>query len=171
MTIAVVDYLLGRGTPFLLLPDPGSESPESTAARHDVSTDELVRTVALRFRFGLALAVLPWTSRLDLDLVRDALDDAEARPAAPPEVAGLADGCVPDCLPPLGLWLQAPMFVDAAVDRLPQVVFPAGRPSVLVCMERDELFRDDPYAVVSLGRAPHGTMSARSGTIGTGISH
>ena len=160
MTTTVIDYLLGRGTPFLVLPLPEARSPEETAAAHAVSTDELVRTIALRFRHGFAIAVVPWTRPLDLDLARAALDDPKARTAEPAEIEGLATGCRPDALPPLGLWLQAPMFVDVAVGRLQQVVFAAGRASTLVCMQRTELFRDDPYAVAVLTRASRAEASA-----------
>jgi prolyl-tRNA editing enzyme YbaK/EbsC (Cys-tRNA(Pro) deacylase) len=147
MTMSVLDYLLGRGAPYLVLPFPQARNPEETAAAHGVSTNELVRTLAFRYRFGYAIVVVPWTRPVVLDLVRDALDDPEARPAEPHELEGLANGCSPDSLPPLGLWLQAPMFVDVAVGRLQQIVFAAGRPSVLVCVRRRDLFRDDPYAV------------------------
>jgi prolyl-tRNA editing enzyme YbaK/EbsC (Cys-tRNA(Pro) deacylase) len=153
MTMSVLDYLLGRGAPYLVLPLPQARNPEETAAAHGVSTDELVRTLAFRYRFGFAIVVVPWTRPVVLDLVRDALDDPEARPAEPHELEGLANGCSPDSLPPLGLWLQAPMFVDVAVGRLQQIVFAAGRPSVLVCVQRRELFRDDPYAVAVLTAA------------------
>jgi hypothetical protein len=53
-------------------------------------------------------------------------------------------------VPPLGLWLQAPMFVDPVVAGLSQVVFAAGRPSLLVCMQRDAVFGRDAYVVVPL---------------------
>ena len=150
MTLTVLDYLLGRGAPYLVLPCPQARNPEETAAEHGVSSDELVRTLAFSYRFGSAIAVVPWTRPIVLDFVREALDDPSARPAEPHEIEGLANGCSPDSLPPLGLWLQAPMFVDVAVGRLDQIVFAAGRPSVLVCMQRTELFRDDPYAVAVL---------------------
>ena len=153
VTITVLDYLAGRGAPYLVLPLPEASSPEGTAAAHGVSTDELVRTIAFRYRFGEAIAVVPWTRPIVLDLVREALDDPEASPLEPHELEGFANGCSPDSLPPLGLWLQAPMFVDVAVGRLQQVVFAAGRPSLLVCMQRTELFRDDPYAVAILTEA------------------
>lgn len=153
MTITVLDYLSGRGAPYLVLPLPQAANPEETAAAHDVSTDELVRTIAFRYRFGDAIAVIPWTRPVALDLVREALDDPEARSLEPHELEGFANGCSPDSLPPLGLWLQAPMFVDVAVGRLDQIVFPAGRASVLLCVQRTALFRDDPYAVAVLTQA------------------
>jgi prolyl-tRNA editing enzyme YbaK/EbsC (Cys-tRNA(Pro) deacylase) len=143
-----------------VLPLPEATDPEETAASHGVSTDELVRTIAFRYRFGEAIAVVPWTRPIVVDLVRAALDDPKARPLEPHELEGFANGCSPDSLPPLGLWLQSPMFVDVAVGRVQQVVFAAGRPSILVCMQRTELFRDDPYAVAVLTEASRGEAEA-----------
>ena len=160
MTTTVLDYLLGRGAPYLVLPLPQASNPEETARAHGVSADELVRTLAFRYRFGTAIMVVPWTRPIVADLVREALDDPDARPAEPHELEGFATGCSPDALPPLGLWLQAPMFVDVAVGRLQQVVFAAGRPSALVCMQRTELFRDDPYAVAMLTEASRAEAEA-----------
>ncbi|GIU98040.1 MAG: hypothetical protein KatS3mg013_1843 [Actinomycetota bacterium] len=153
MTNPVIDYLLGRGAPFLVLPSPHARSPEEAAAGADVGTDELVRTLVLRFEHGHALGVVPWPRAFDLELAREALDDPDAAPASPEEIAALAPGCSPDAIPPLGMWLRLPMLVDVAVARLAQVAFPAGRPSVLVCMQRTDLFRGDPYGVAILTRA------------------
>lgn len=164
MTNTVLDYLQGRGVPFLVLPRPHAAGPEQTAAAHGVDTAELVRSHALMYRFGAAVMVTPWTRPLDLDLARTALDDRGARFAELHELQGLAAGCTPDSLPPLGLWLQAPLFVDLAVSRLTQVVFPAGRAATLVCMQRTDLFRDEPYAVSVLTDASR-HEAARAGLL------
>ena len=146
----VLEYLVGMGSPFLVLPRPGAVTAEETAAAHDVALEELVRTEVLISESGPALAVVPASRSLDLEAARSALDDPEARAATVAEIANVAAGCRPESVPPLGLWLQAPMFVDPVVADLSQVVFAAGRPSLLVCMERDSLFGGDPYAVVPL---------------------
>jgi prolyl-tRNA editing enzyme YbaK/EbsC (Cys-tRNA(Pro) deacylase) len=147
----VLDYLTGLGAPFLVLPLPGAETADETAMAHDVAA-ELVRTEVLMYVHGPALAVISAAGSLDVDMARAALDDPEARRASLTEILKVAPGCKPSAVPPLGMWLQAPMFVDTAVAGLAQVVFAAGRPSMLVCMERDALFGDDPYAVAPLTR-------------------
>ena len=43
-----------------------------------------------------------------------------------------------------------PTFVDREVADREQVVFPAGKPGTLVCLQTEELFRDDPVVITSL---------------------
>jgi hypothetical protein len=43
-----------------------------------------------------------------------------------------------------------PTFVDREVAGHDQVVFPAGRPTTLVCLQTDELFGDDPVVITAL---------------------
>ena len=141
---SVLDYLRGRGVPFLVLPDPDATHPEETAERHDVPTDELVRTVVMSNRFGLALMVVPWNRQLDLALARRAMNDPNAQRALDHELDEKMPEFEPEAWPPLGLFLLMPTFVDREVADREQVVFPAGKPGTLVCLQTEELFRDDP---------------------------
>ena len=43
-----------------------------------------------------------------------------------------------------------PTFVDREVAGRDQVVFPAGTPGTLVCLQTDELFGDDPVVITAL---------------------
>lgn len=147
---SVLDYLLGRGAPFLVLPHPDAMTAEETAAAHGVALEEIVRTEIVIGRMGPSLMVVPATRYLRIELAQDVLQDPGARLATHAEIRAIAPGCDLAGVPPLSLYLLAPMFVDPAVAELKQVVFTAGRRSVLVCMERAELFRDDPYVVVPL---------------------
>ena len=52
--------------------------------------------------------------------------------------------------PPLGLFLLMPTFIDREVADREQVVFPAGKPGTLVCLQTEELFRDDPVVITAL---------------------
>ena len=149
---SVLDYLLGRGLPFLVLPSPDSVSAKEAAAAHDVDPRDVVRTEVIVGRVGLSLLVVPAGRYLDLELAQKALQDAGARFATHAEIRALAPGCDIGAIPPLSLFVLAPMFVDPAVAELQQVVFPAGRNNILVCMQRQHLFRDDPYVVVALTR-------------------
>jgi prolyl-tRNA editing enzyme YbaK/EbsC (Cys-tRNA(Pro) deacylase) len=146
----VLDYLQGRGAPFLVLPKPESASVEDTAAAHTIRTDELIRGDVLIGRGGPALLVVPWNRSLSLDLARKALGDPTARLATDAEIASVADGAEPGAVPPLPLLFMLPMYVDPAVAAMPQAVFPAGRASLLICMQREELFGADPYVVAPL---------------------
>ena len=159
---SVLDYLRGRGVPFVVFPDPEADVAEQTAERHGVDVDELVRTEVVSNRFGFALMVVPWDRRLDLTLARRAMNDPDARLATREELVAKVPEFDPDSWPPLGLFLLMPTFVDREVAGRDQVVFPAGKPGTLVCLQTDELFGDDPVVITvltneTMKREPVGT--------------
>jgi prolyl-tRNA editing enzyme YbaK/EbsC (Cys-tRNA(Pro) deacylase) len=147
---SVLDYLRGRGVPFVVFPDPEATLVERTAERHGVDVDDLVRTEIVSNRFGFALMVVPWSRRLDLTLARRAMNDPDARLATREERSAKVPEFDPESWPPLGLFLLMPTFVDREVAGRDQVVFPAGKPGTLVCLQTDELFGDDPVVITAL---------------------
>lgn len=146
----VLDYLVGRGRPFLVMPSPGSTTVRATAEIHGVDLAEVLRTEVLMSASGPALMLVPATHYLDLEMARTAVGDPNARLATHAEIRSFAPGCEVSAVPPMSLLLLAPMYVDPSVAELAQVIFPAGRTGVLVCMEHEDLFRDDPYVVAPL---------------------
>lgn len=148
----VISYLLGRGVAFLVLPHAGAVTPADAARAHGVDLSEVVRTEVMTGAAGPCLMVVPNPRYLDLELAQKALRDPTARPATHAEIRALAPTCDIGAVPPLSLFLMAPMYVDPAVADRTQLVFPAGRASVLVVVQRAELLRDDPYVVAPLTR-------------------
>jgi prolyl-tRNA editing enzyme YbaK/EbsC (Cys-tRNA(Pro) deacylase) len=149
---SVSDYLSGRAVPFVVFPDPEADVAERTAERHGISAEEMVRTEVVSGRIGLALMVVPWDRRLDLTLVRRTMNDPSVRLATREELVAVAPELDVESWPPLGLFLGLPTFVDRQVAAREQVVFPAGKPSSLVCLQASELFGEDPVVITSLTR-------------------
>jgi prolyl-tRNA editing enzyme YbaK/EbsC (Cys-tRNA(Pro) deacylase) len=147
---AVLDYLRGRGVAFLVMPDPDASVAEDTAERHEVPREEMVRTVVMTNRFGHALMVVPWTRQLDVTLARRAMNDPDAERTAEHELRATMPEFDPESWPPLGLYLLMPTFIDREVADREQVVFPAGKPGILLCLQTEELFRDDPVVITAL---------------------
>jgi prolyl-tRNA editing enzyme YbaK/EbsC (Cys-tRNA(Pro) deacylase) len=147
---SVLDYLRGRGVPFLVLPHPDATTAEETAERHSIDPDEMVRTVVMSNRFGHALMVVPWTRQLDPTLARRAMNDPRATATPADERTALSGEFDPDLWPPLGLFLLLPTFVDSVVADREQIVFPAGKPTTLVCVQTEELFGEDPVVITTL---------------------
>jgi Ala-tRNA(Pro) deacylase len=150
--IDVIEYLLGRGIGFLVFPHPAAVTASDTARAHGLDMAEMVRTEVVTGTAGHALMVVPNDRYLDLDLVRAALRDDDARQATHAEIRALAPGCDIGAVPPLSLYVMAPMYVDPAVADRAQLVFPAGRSSAIVVVQRVDLLRDDPYVVAPLTR-------------------
>lgn len=147
---SVIGYLTGRGVPFLVLPHPNADTVLDTARRHGFPADEVVKTVVVTTRYGNALLVVPYDREVAEELVVAAFGDGEVGMAGERDLLRNHPDQEPDSIPPLGLFFQAPMYVDVDVARRDAVVFAAGRPSVAIRMLTKDLFLDDPAVIAPL---------------------
>jgi prolyl-tRNA editing enzyme YbaK/EbsC (Cys-tRNA(Pro) deacylase) len=146
----IIEYLQGRGVAFTVLPTPQSETALETAKAHAVPASELAQTVVVNYRFGFAMMIMPVEAELNLFLAQEALDDPDARRATHREVVTHFAGMDATCIPPLGLYFLAPMWVDPEIAGREQITFAAGKPSLLIRMRSADLFRDEPYVVTGI---------------------
>ena len=147
---SVIDHLLMQRIPFVALPAPKARSPREAAAVHGVDLDELIRTEVIVTSGGPVAVVIGAGATFDLSSARGAVRDSGARMATVAEIRAMARDCEVGALPPLSRYLVVPVYVDTPVVELEQVVFPAGRSSVLVCMSRADLFLAEPVTVAAL---------------------
>jgi prolyl-tRNA editing enzyme YbaK/EbsC (Cys-tRNA(Pro) deacylase) len=156
----IIEYLQGRGVAFTVLPTPQSESALDTVRGHSVPVEELAKVVPMSYRYGSAMMVIPAHASLDVALAQAALDDPDAQPATLRELATHFSGFDPANIPPLGLYFLAPMWVDPEVAGREYIAFAAGRPSLVIRMNRADLFRDDPFVVTPLSVVDVNTPAA-----------
>jgi len=147
---SVVDHLLSQPVPFVVLPAPRARTVREAAAQHDVDLRELVRTDVIVTSTGPVYLAVPAGRALDVTLARSAVGESDSRMATHAEIRAFVPGCEVDGLPPLSQFLIAPVFVDTTIAELDQVVFPAGRTSTLICMQRADLFNEQPVTVARL---------------------
>jgi Ala-tRNA(Pro) deacylase len=148
----VTDYLDERGVAFEVVAHQRAFTSLQEARQLGVAADEVLKTVAVRTRGRYVLAVVPASRRLDLRLVRDALEDSAARLATEAELAADFPGYELGALPPLGSLLGVPLLVDPAVLDHKVVVFAAGTETESVRVRVGELFRDEPMTLRQLTR-------------------
>ncbi len=148
----VTDYLAERGVAFEVVPHRRTFTSMQEARALHVEADEVIKTVALRTRDKYALAVIPASCRLDMRLVRDALDDPAARLATEGELLADFPGYELGALPPLGSLLGTPMLLDPEVLGHETVVFAGGVETESIIAGTSELFRDEPVAILPLSR-------------------
>jgi prolyl-tRNA editing enzyme YbaK/EbsC (Cys-tRNA(Pro) deacylase) len=110
----------------------------------------VLKTLAVRTSSGYALAVIPASCRLDLHLVREALDDRHARLASEEELGRDFAGYQPGALPPLGALVGASVYVDPEVLRHDTVAFAAGTQTESVKLRTEELFGGEQASMVPL---------------------
>ena len=148
----VTEYLAGRGVGFEVIPHRRAFTSLQEARAVGVTADEVLKTVALWTGGKYVLAVVPASRRLELRLVRQALEDSAARLATEAELAADFPGYELGALPPLGSLLGVPLLVDPEVLGHERVLFAAGTETESVQAATAELFRDEPLAVLCLTR-------------------
>jgi len=159
---AVFDYLHGRGVTFQVIPHRQAATAAGEAHALGIPEDEVVKTIVVVTSFGHAIMVVPSSRKLDMDLVRSAAADREARLATERELEQAFPDYELGALPPLALMLLAPMYVDPAVVERESVVFAAGRQDVSIRMATKDLFGTDPVVITPLTAESRTTVAAGS---------
>jgi Ala-tRNA(Pro) deacylase len=125
MTI-VTEHLERLGVRFEVLPHPQSATALDEARSLGLDPEEVLKAVVLDIETGHALAIVPASERLDMDLVRDALGDRDARLASEDEIEGAFPEFELGALPALPSLLHVPVVIDPAVFEHRTVTFAAG---------------------------------------------
>jgi Ala-tRNA(Pro) deacylase len=163
MTI-VTDHLERLGVRFEVLPHERSETALEEAKALDINPDEVLKVLVLDVETGHALAVLPASRRLDVDLVREALDDRRATLASEKEIADVFPEFEPGALPALPSLLHVPVVLDPRVLAHRKVTFAAGIQRESVRLESDRLLRGATVTIAPISRSSSPSTEEETGT-------
>jgi Ala-tRNA(Pro) deacylase len=152
MTI-VTDHLERLGVRFEVLPHERSETALDEARALGLDADEVLKVVVLDIETGNALAILPASRRLDLDLVREALDDATATLASEDEIEHHFPEFDLGALPALPSLLHVPVVIDHHVLSRRKVTFAAGDQRESVRLDPDQLLQGATVTVGPISRS------------------
>jgi prolyl-tRNA editing enzyme YbaK/EbsC (Cys-tRNA(Pro) deacylase) len=119
---------------------------ETTWVELGVAADEVLKTAAVRTQGTYVLAVVPASRRLELRLVRESLDDPDARLASEAELRVDVPGYE------LGSLLRVRLLVDSEVLRHQTVLFAAGTETESIRVRAGKLFRHEPPTLRQLTR-------------------
>lgn len=125
MTLAT-DHLAKRGIRFEVLPHPRATSAMEEARALGVDAESVVKTIVLDIATGHALALIPASRRLDLDLVREGLEDPTARLATEEELTRDFPEFELGALPPLPSLLHVPIIIDPHLLHHRSITFSSG---------------------------------------------
>jgi Ala-tRNA(Pro) deacylase len=137
---AVTKHLEQRGSAFEEIPHRQAVTCMEEARALGVEAGDVLKTLAIKTASGYALMVVPASYRLDMRLVREALDDSHARLATEDELQRDFAGYELGALPPLGTLLGAKVYVDPEVLRHDVVAFAAGSQTESVRIRTEDLF-------------------------------
>jgi Ala-tRNA(Pro) deacylase len=150
----VADHLRGRGVAFEEIPHTKTYTSVAEAQALGIAADEVLKGIVVKTASGYTLAAIPGARRLDMGLVRRAVDDHHARLATEEELERDFPAYELGALPPVGSILGLPAYVDPEVLEHETIVFAAGTQTGSVKVRTAELFRDEPISVVPLTRHP-----------------
>jgi Ala-tRNA(Pro) deacylase len=125
MTV-VTEHLEKQGIRFELLPHPPTTTALAEAEVLDLEPDEVIKAVVLDVSTGHAIAVVPASRRIDLDLLREALGEHDARLASEDEIARDFPEFELGAMPPLPSMLHVPLVIDPSVLEHASITFAAG---------------------------------------------
>jgi Ala-tRNA(Pro) deacylase len=146
----VTEHLETRGVPFEPIAHEQAYTSVAEARALGIDASEVVKTVAVRVAGGYALMAVPATCRLDMHLVQAAVGDRHARLATEEELLRDFPGFALGALPPLGLLLGAPLFIDEEVLQHETVVFAAGSQTESVQIRTADLLQHEQATTVPL---------------------
>jgi Ala-tRNA(Pro) deacylase len=115
-----------------------------------MDADHVLKAVVIDARGRHAVAVIPASRRLDMYLVRGALDDQAAHLATEDELRGDFPSIELGAAPVLGWLLDAETLIDPSVLECDTVVFAAGTRTESVRVRTRDLFRGEHAAFVPL---------------------
>lgn len=148
----VTEHLEEHGIRFEVLPHPPATSALGEALALGVDADEVVKTVVLDIESGHALAIVPASYRVDLDLVREALDEPRARLADEEEIARDFPEFELGAMPPLPSLLHVPVVIDPKVLEHRRITFAAGSQRTSVRTEPEGLFTGASVTITPITR-------------------
>lgn len=149
----VTNYLEARGVPYEVIHHDPSSTSLAEARALGLDADVVLKAIVIDTQGRRAVAVIPASRRLDMHLVREALDDPAAHLATENELQGDFPSIELGGAPVLGWLLDATMLVDPCVLERDTVVFAAGTRTESVRVRTGDLFRGEHAAFVAIASA------------------
>ena len=117
------EFLSSRQVPFTRLPHRPAYTANRVAQTLHVPGNEMAKSVLVRTGHGHALAVLPSTYQVDLELLRRDLGEEQVGLATEDEVARAFPDCERGAVPPFGSIYNLPTVVDESLTADEEIVF------------------------------------------------
>jgi Ala-tRNA(Pro) deacylase len=135
---------------------PAYTASEIAALAH-IPGRELAKTVMVRIDGTMAMAVLPATKRLDLELLKQAAEAQTVALASEQEFASMFPDCEVGAMPPFGNLYGLKVHADEYLAQDEEIAFNAGTHYELIQMAYQDFARLVEPKVASLARKPRAT--------------
>jgi Ala-tRNA(Pro) deacylase len=135
---AVKQYLEENHVRYDVLSHTRTYTAQDTAQAAHVRGREVAKIVVINADDRFVLAVIPAPRKVDLALLKDALEAKEIRVAAEHEFTSLFPECETGAMPPFGNLYGLDVFVDAALTNDEEIVFNASTHTDAIRMKYKE---------------------------------
>jgi Ala-tRNA(Pro) deacylase len=138
---ALREFLDKNRIKYTLITHSPAYTAQEIAAMAHIKGRELAKTVIVKVDGTLAMAVLPASFQVDLDLLRMAAGASAVSLATEAEFRNRFPGCETGAMPPFGNLFNMPVYVAEQLTRDDEIAFNAGTHSELVRLAFDDYAR------------------------------
>jgi len=126
------DFLDQHQVKYVVISHSRAFTTQEVAAATHIPGKELAKTVMVEIDGKMAMAVLPGSQRVDLDLLRDALGAERVTLAKEAAFKDRFPECDPGAMPPFGNLYDMPVYVADTLAEDEEIAFTAGSHTQLV---------------------------------------
>jgi len=144
------DFLDSHNVKYMVVSHSIAYTAQGIAALVHLSGKRLAKTVMVKVDGQLAMAVVPASFHVDLDLVRNAASARTVEVATEQEFKDAFPDCETGAMPPFGNLYGMDVYVDPGLGENEEITFTAGTHRELVRMAWSDLVRLVDPKVVNL---------------------
>ena len=122
----LIDYLDGEKIKYVTISHSPAFTAMEVAESAHVPGRALAKTVMVKLDGRMAMAVLPSTRKVDLNLLRESAGAEEAKLATEAEFKSLFPDCETGAMPPFGNLYGMEVYVSPSLAEDDQIAFNAG---------------------------------------------
>ncbi len=150
------EFLDANQVQYETLTHPTTYTAQHTAESAHIPVKELAKTVMVKLDGKMAMAVVPTSQRVDLDLLQKATGAANIELASEKEFQDMFPGCEVGAMPPFGNLYGMEVFVSPTLTEDESIAFNAGSHTELIRLSYKEYAQLVSPVVVNLSSSEAG---------------
>lgn len=147
------EFLDSNGVKYVTISHSPAYTAQEIAASAHIPGKELAKTVIVKVDGKMAMAVLPASSQVDFQRLREATGAEQVELAREEEFKDLFPGCEVGAMPPFGNLYNLDVYVTASLTEDEEIAFNAGSHTELIRMAYRDFERLVKPKVVSFSQA------------------
>jgi Ala-tRNA(Pro) deacylase len=130
----IKEFLDRNDVPYITITHSQAFTAQQVAASAHIPGKEMVKTVMVRLRDGLAMAVVPASYHVDFNSLKEVIGEENLRLAFESEFRDVFPDCEVGAMPPFGNLYGMEVFVAEALAENEEIAFNAGTHTEVIRM-------------------------------------